>query len=248
VTADSEPIAPTLDARRRAFDEHAQSLVGLRLASVMYVSIGDEGVWAEHPEVDTLDYGVDLVGDGGRVVGFTWGDSFYTYALQIDEGGGWRPDEEEGGVWDVSEASRWSSLIGSTVTGVTVQWIDEEDASVDLSPRASRLAIRLLYDSMLDPEPESDDPPRRASPWRRLKTSIGLATVSLAARLTRLRDRSPGKRLVYPLSVELELGEQRVWIGIMNISHRRNDKLEVHQGDTRSASPSTRRTRVTCTS
>ena len=60
---------------RGQFEESAGGLVGLRLTGVRYVDYaGDDPRpgFDLRPEFDSMDYGLELVGDGGRVVGLEW--------------------------------------------------------------------------------------------------------------------------------------------------------------------------------
>ena len=76
------------------------------------------------PEFDSVDYGLELVGDGGRVVGLEWTDRFDVWCgVWIVEGGIGKVGRA---VWDVSERSRWSSMVGRCLTHVEVHWVDLE--------------------------------------------------------------------------------------------------------------------------
>jgi len=131
------------EARRAAYDRLAQRVVGLRLARVRYVVLGpddeaDEPSFDWDTEFDHLDWGLELVGENGRVVGFGWESAFEEFNLGIYEGGLGRTGEP---VLDASRSPRWKPLVGRAVTAVDVRWIEDEATSVTYAAEDTGVAL-----------------------------------------------------------------------------------------------------------
>jgi hypothetical protein len=69
---------PTEVGRRASFEARARRLlVGLRPMAVRYIEIDYDAsgpMFGKEPEFDSLDFGLELVGEDGRVVGLEWSD------------------------------------------------------------------------------------------------------------------------------------------------------------------------------
>jgi hypothetical protein len=218
--------------RRRAYDRAAQSLVGLRLATVRYVEIDYASMeypapaYDRMPDVDSLDYGLDLAFEGGRVVGFTWGQEFEMYDLELAEGG---IPKGDAAVWDVSETSRWRSFVGSRINRVEVEWIEDEERSVVLSGRSARIPLLLLRRSLLksiaqpaSPSPLADPMPEGLS----LRARLGRRVLDWALGA---RGEVEVRQRMFPLAVCLHFRDQRVWIAILEVM---DDGEPFHCADT----------------
>jgi hypothetical protein len=207
-------------ARRSEYDALAQSVLGLRLAAVRYFEIdysfgeGDpEPAYDRVPGVDTLDYGADLEFEGGRILGFTWGQEFEMYDLELDEGG---IPKGDAAVWDVSKTSRWRSFVGNDVRRVDVEWIEDEQQSIVLSGRSARFPMLLLRRSLLK-SITGGGPSPLAEP---MPAGLGLRA-RLGKRLLErgLRDRGEVevRQRMFPLAMCLHFAPSRVWIAALEV-------------------------------
>jgi hypothetical protein len=113
-----------IERARLRLDGQVRSLAGQRLSGVAYFEIGYDGsskpAWNRDPDFDSLDYGLELRFESGDVCWISWGNDFYTYALRIEI----NTHEDRGRmrVWEVSETSRWRSLVGQEITGAQIYW------------------------------------------------------------------------------------------------------------------------------
>lgn len=126
--------------------EHARRLVGLRIASVRYVTLdysrldrsnGPKGPrlvtdpveWAQpawrFQSFDSVDFAVELSTDSDRVFSVAWDP------IEAHEGIGLRESPALGtairpnfdaAVWDVTAKSRWNAVVGDEVTDVTLHY------------------------------------------------------------------------------------------------------------------------------
>jgi hypothetical protein len=144
--------------------EHARRLVGLRLQAVRYVDIDyfREDVAAGHAGprpvtaaewrapvwrcagFDSVDYGVELQMQGGRVFSMTWDPPGMREGIGLRElpllGTGVRADADVA-IWDVSERSGWAGLLGADVTDVRLHYTPWDDH--DGGFWCPRITIRL---------------------------------------------------------------------------------------------------------
>jgi hypothetical protein len=115
------------EARRAAYDERAQAMVGERLARVRYYEICYEGSQPSWDTgipgvVDVPDFGLDLEMESGRVFGIVWDWEFTCYHLKVVPTSLAGIEVGHAAVWDVSSQSGWPPLIGRAIAGVAVHW------------------------------------------------------------------------------------------------------------------------------
>lgn len=105
------------------FELEVRRLCGARLSRVRYYEVsGGDPAWDAIPELDTADFGLDLVCDTGAFH-ITWDSTFWSYGLRVKCGT--LLDHLRSALFtEVTEASRWTTLIGQQITDVTVQWDD----------------------------------------------------------------------------------------------------------------------------
>jgi hypothetical protein len=76
---------------REEFGKRAANLIGRILQRVTYWEIpyehGKPNWRDDEPQIDVLDFGLDLHFEDGGQVGLTWGDEFFQYGLSILDGG-----------------------------------------------------------------------------------------------------------------------------------------------------------------
>lgn len=200
-------------------------MVGLRLAGVRYVGMDyDDPSFERGDELDSLDYGVELVGDDGRVVGLTWDDTFRGYGIGICEGASIRGAGHA--VWDVSASTRWSSFIGEELTAVDVQWAEE--GWVELPRRFGRLALLVLRGPLVQSAAQPAGSPPRLGPLRRAQAWLGGVLVRLGAAVAS-RARTPSGTDVYPLAFTLRFGDRRICVAAIMVDEE--GSVRMHGGD-----------------
>ena len=143
---------------RRRYDRVAQSLVGMRLAPSATSSLLPGGEGNPEPQYDRIAGGCRWITasiskfEDARSVGFTWGQEFEIYDLDLVEGS--VAHEGAAVVGTSRRRNRWRSFVGKRVTQVDVQWIEDEEESVVLSGRAARIPA---------PHPPAEHSPIRLS-------------------------------------------------------------------------------------
>jgi hypothetical protein len=152
---------------------HGEQLVGQLLAAVRYVNldyrrfelaeslngpreITDEQEWQKptwrFPGCDSVDHAVELtIGDGRRFT-VTWDPPGWIEGIGLREQpaiGYAVSDTADVALWDVSDRSGWSSLVGSVLTGVEMHyhpWINPTGfwcsrVTLDLGPHRVELLL-----------------------------------------------------------------------------------------------------------
>ncbi|MFC4456556.1 hypothetical protein [Deinococcus sonorensis] len=106
---------------RESFEQDLQLLVGLQLKRVRYyASPGGWPSWHAHPDFDSLEQGLDLIGHGAAH-SVTWDATFWSYGLRVRSGT--LVDVLSAGQFhDVSEESRWSAFLGQQVRDARFVW------------------------------------------------------------------------------------------------------------------------------
>jgi hypothetical protein len=201
---------------RRVFEEHAASLVGLRLAAVRYVDLGSEPSETGHdrfPEFDLLDLGVELIGDDGRVTYVTWGSEFEHFNIALVDSGSPRSDDEVVVTWDVSDGTRWARLVGRTVTDVQIQWYEDEETTTEMPMWTVRSLLAPGLIAVAN-EPASTDP-AAPTPRRPLGLRLGLRLLAVVSWFLHKIGRSESRQVAFPLSLALTFGDQRVWLAAL---------------------------------
>jgi len=128
-----------LEEERAALEERCGGLVGDAVTSVAYVEMEyDEPMWNLTEDYDSVDHGVELRLSSGRMVALLWDHAIVDFGMRMVEG---NVTVIEGVPrLDVSTTSRWSSLIGRTITRCRVLWKpDEDDDYIDCLPQTIRL-------------------------------------------------------------------------------------------------------------
>jgi hypothetical protein len=154
---------------RAEFEMSVRRLVGLAPRGVRYFEIdysafgangdshssdrGDSGpAWSVDPRFDSLDFGLQLLTATGDTVDISWGNEFYPYGVSLNvpltAGDTIR-------VWDVSETSRWSSLLGRRIQEARVfwSWVEGRDIGRVHYPQDVKLTFdggREVYISALE--------------------------------------------------------------------------------------------------
>lgn len=151
------------DSAQAQIRERVRSMVGPRIAGVVYFELGvysDPGpAWDRDPDFDELDFGLELRLDDGDAYWISWGNAIYAYALSIEVDS--TEDRRHMRQWDVSSNSRWQPLIGRAVTRAQIYWDWEQ---MDSGPRRwglqdLELTIeggRVVYTSALSIEPDRE--------------------------------------------------------------------------------------------
>lgn len=208
-----DPSSQEFADASRAFEAHAASLIGLRLAAVRYVTIGfgteigDE----RFPDFDLLDFGVDLVGEDGRVLHVTWGDEFEHFNIAILEGGFHTTGDEERVLkWDASSDSRWTGLVGCTVTNVEIRWYEDEETTTEVPMWAvGRLLAPGLIAAANEPAIPDPDAP---TPKQPLGLRLGLRVLAVVSWIMDKLWRSESREIAFPLSLAIHFGDEQVWL------------------------------------
>ncbi|ULH18260.1 hypothetical protein MF271_22610 (plasmid) [Deinococcus sp. KNUC1210] len=115
---------------REAFEGEIQQLIGLQLKGIRYYELqGDWPHWNGDSEFDSLDCGLDLVGEHATYC-ITWDWTFWSYGLRVRPGR--LVDFLLGGQFtDVSAESRWSKLLGQRVTQAQLMWEPLPDPCIE---------------------------------------------------------------------------------------------------------------------
>lgn len=106
---------------RESFNREVRQLVGLQLRRVRYYeSQGTWPSWHTYSDFDSVEQGLDLVGDDASY-SITWDATFWSYGLRV------RPVPlihflYAGQFSDVSEDSRWSGFLGQRITDARFVW------------------------------------------------------------------------------------------------------------------------------
>lgn len=120
-----------LSQKQQDFESQAKRLIGEQLVAVRYFECPNEDhkpYW-KRKFFDSLDQGLDLEFEMGRVFSITWDWSFACYGLMVHEGS-LATMLSDYAMWDVSNDSGWAPLIGGKITDVTVYWAKELRESV----------------------------------------------------------------------------------------------------------------------
>jgi hypothetical protein len=137
----SERRIRDLEREQAALEERCASVVGEVLERVVYVEIdyGGEPGWNFWPDFDSIDHGIELHTASGRAFSLFWEDSvsFVDYGMNVREGH--VPVVEDTPRLDVTETSRWSSLVGRAVTACRVIWWPVDGAEGHRDPQTIRL-------------------------------------------------------------------------------------------------------------
>jgi hypothetical protein len=139
-----------IEQARVRLDGHVRSLIGQRLSSVAYFEIAYDGAarqWDCDPDFDSLDFGVELRFDNGDACWITWGNAFYTYALKIDVNT--EEDRSRMRARDVSQTSRWQSLVGEEIMGAQLYWDWQQAGSEPRRWGPQDLELRFLGGSVV---------------------------------------------------------------------------------------------------
>lgn len=127
------------------FENIVMRLQGRRVMRVYYYEIPYEtGAPSWNRDVmDTLDFGLELEVESGQIFSITWGDEFVQYGISISENS-LTMNVIDVRVWDVTMASRWSSIIGQMIVDIDTYWSwVESDDERQYYPQD----IRLVFES-----------------------------------------------------------------------------------------------------
>jgi hypothetical protein len=93
-------------------------------------AIADETEWTAphwtHPIGDGVDFGVELDLSSGRTLSIAWEPPGSHESLEVFPGrliGSLLDDEPDVAVWDVTARSRWTDLVGRTITAIDPHYI-----------------------------------------------------------------------------------------------------------------------------
>ena len=135
--------AAEVDLRR----ERARTLVGSRVGRIRYFTLdyarlasGSEAPgprifqkdeeWRDppwkRPGFDTLDWGLELETDNGLIYSVTWDPPGMREGIGISRApliGTALTDDASAAIWDVTERSRWTSVVGQPVDNVTMHYL-----------------------------------------------------------------------------------------------------------------------------
>ncbi len=114
---------------REQLDGDVRSLVGRQLAGVSYFELiyeDDLPGWDGDPDFDTLDFGLELRFEDGDGCWISWGWEFYSWSLKLEVNT--TEDRSRMRERDASE-TRWSGLLGRTITGGQLYWSWQESAA-----------------------------------------------------------------------------------------------------------------------
>lgn len=113
---------------RIELEARLQRLVGRTLTGVCYFEI-DYGTpnptWSDDWGVDSLDFGLQLILDDGSRCNLSWGGEFAQYGISLEA-----PVAESARrirSAEVSESSRWHTLLGRRIGAVRVYWCLAEE-------------------------------------------------------------------------------------------------------------------------
>ena len=134
-----------VERERAALEERCATVVGEVLQRVVYVEMdyGGEPMWHYWPDFDSVDHGIELEMASGRTFAMFWdyGAGAEDFGINVIEG---RvpvvPDTPD---LDVTEASRWSSVVGRPVTACRVIWWSEDGSPENREPQTIRLDFDL---------------------------------------------------------------------------------------------------------
>lgn len=208
-----DPSSQAFAGARRVFEENAASIVGLRLAAVRYVDLGSEPSDTGHdrfPEFDLLDLGVELIGDDGRVIYVTWGSEFEHFNIAIVDSSSPRTGDEVVVTWDVSDGTRWTRLVGQSVTDVEIRWYEDEETTTEVPMWTVR---RLLAPGLIAAANEPESP--ASAPRRPLGLRLGLRVLAVMSWVLHKVGRSESRKVAFPYSLALSFGEQQVWLAAL---------------------------------
>ena len=134
-----------LAREQAALDERCAAVVGEVLERVVYVELdyGGEPMWSYWPDFDSVDHGIELHMASGQTFSLFWDDrvSFVDFGMNLSAGR--VPVVADTPRLDVTEASRWRSLVGRAVSGCRVIWAPVDGAPEYRNPQT----IRLDFDS-----------------------------------------------------------------------------------------------------
>jgi len=121
-----------------------RQLEGMRLERVRYYEHpGSYPAWRELAVLDSISYGVDLIGDD-RAWCVTWDNRIVDYGLIVHEGI-LLDLLKDALVTDVTQDSRWSSLVGQRISQVRVHWCPVQDGSPGVDGRYPQ-DIQLVFE------------------------------------------------------------------------------------------------------
>jgi hypothetical protein len=114
-----------VDDLQAVFEQRAKELSGQHIAKVRYFDIpdpDDTASWNVNTEpFDLLAFGLDLEMQTGRVFGFTWGSEFIQYGLSFHSHS-LKDELLNASSLDVSNQSRWVSLLHQRIHQATIYW------------------------------------------------------------------------------------------------------------------------------
>ena len=114
-----------MDLRRVELEERVAALCGERIAKVRYFEInyenGQTGWDTYKDRFHTLDYGLDLEMESGRIVGFIWDWVFMSHHIALRDGS-IRDDIIDCAVRDVTTDPAWAGLLHQPITEARLYW------------------------------------------------------------------------------------------------------------------------------
>lgn len=120
------PVTPALckNMNKEEYLKLAKSLEGELLSSVEYFEIKYDGY--EMPfnlatEFDSLDYGINLFMQSGKVFGFIWGSEFTQYGVSILNSS-LQSEVTDCQKVEVSNSANWSGFLGHRIVSSEVVW------------------------------------------------------------------------------------------------------------------------------
>jgi len=106
------------------YETLAKNLIGEVIQKIEYFEIkydGYETNFEDDKSFDSLDYGINLFMESGKVFGFIWGDEFFQYGVSILSTP-LQSEVSECREVDVSKSSKWNPYIGQEIINSQVNW------------------------------------------------------------------------------------------------------------------------------
>jgi hypothetical protein len=192
-----------MDPRRAELEERATALCGERITQVRYLEIAYENGqtgWDHYGDrFHTLDYGLELEMESGRVYSLVWDWEFAEYGITVQPGSS-QDDIQNCAVRDMTTDPAWVGLLHRPITAVEVYWGEwEETGGEGFTRQEIEAALRTT---------------RGAKPADRAAGGFGLQDLlAVMETLGATRPKGPIKHVHYPQDIVITVeSDEKIYL------------------------------------
>ncbi len=147
------------------FENRVRRIVGESIAAVQYLE-QDYGAKEPHwirRDFDSVDYGIEIRTESGRLFSITWEESSFLGLLCYEGSLESEFPGETDAKWDVTRTSRWRNYLGRSITKGRVHWANGQTPDLEEVPAPDAISLEFdtggtvlfQYGQFLDEKPGS---------------------------------------------------------------------------------------------